>query len=331
MCILSMLGARAFGYSDELKPSPSAYDIWAKHERKDGDECFGDIADLEKLRNFADKVKPDVVLHLAAQPLVLESYDDPIKTLSANVMGTANVMEVCRYIETLKSVIIVTTDKVYKVGDQPKAYDEQDPLGGNDVYSASKAACELVFESYRLSFFQEEDLGRKVGVASVRAGNVVGGGDWADNRLIPDLIRAQKAGEQCLIRHPHATRPWQHVLDPLHGYLMLAEKLACESGFDGAWNFGPDASNVFEVKGVVDQVCTYFEGLDVVYEDSQTKAPVETKFLAINSAKAQEQLGWSSALDFERTIEETCRWYDAKDDEERKTITQQQIGLVWKV
>jgi CDP-glucose 4,6-dehydratase len=320
-CVLSMAGAKFYGFSNDVKPSPSAYDVWAQYYKTPGSEFMGDITDITALRKCMDEVQPEIVFHLAAQSLVLKSYEDPLETVRTNILGTANVLECCRFQKSLKTVIIVTTDKVYKIAERQKAFSEADELGGKDLYSSSKACCELLTESYRHSFFS----GSGVAVCTVRAGNVIGGGDWSENRLIPDLIRAYEAGGECLIRNSGSVRPWQHVLEPLHGYMVLAEKAAAMEKLGGAWNFGPGADSVHDVKDVVERVASILDGLEVRYEGKPENAERETGYLAIDSAKAREQLGWSPRLSFEETIGETCRWYLAETDAERKEITEQQI------
>lgn len=329
MCVLHMLGAKPFGFSKEVHQSPSAYDVWIKHYGGKGAEYFGDIADFEALHDCVKAVKPDIILHLAAQSLVLQSYDDPIETVRTNILGTANVLECCRIIEGIEALIVVTTDKVYKVTDAPKAFNEDDALGGKDLYSSSKACCELVTQSYHDSFFATGKS--RTRIATVRAGNVVGGGDWSDNRLIPDLVRAHQSGRACLIRNPHSTRPWQHVLEPLSGYFLLAEKMVTADSFTGAWNFGPHAESVHNVHEVARQVSLHLDGLHVEYGQEFSEHKKETDYLAIDSAKARDVLGWSSKLSFEDTIAQTCAWYKSTTDEDRKAITEQQISNFFKI
>lgn len=331
MCVLSLLGAKPYGFSDDIKPSPSAYDVWAQNYKEPDSECIGNITNIEDFQNFIDTVKPEIIIHMAAQSLVLQSYEDPLETVRTNILGTTNLLECCRTQEQLQAVIIVTTDKVYKIENKKKAFDETDELGGKDLYSASKACCELLTDSYRHSFFNNNADKSSPNIATARAGNVIGGGDWAENRIIPDLIRAQKSGDVCTIRNPNATRPWQHVLEPLSGYLLLAESLASSNSYNGAWNFGPSADHVHTVKDLTGCVTAFCDSLKIHYEDAQDDSQMETEFLTIKSTKAQKELCWSAQLSFDETIENTCRWYLAETDAERKTITEDQITHFWKL
>ncbi len=327
MSVLSTLGAEPFGFSNEIKKSPSAYDIWAQNYKLPDSELIGDIADFDTLKKFIAGVEPEIIFHLAAQPLVLQSYEDPLETVKTNILGTANLLESCRGLKSLQAVMIITTDKVYKIGDHPKSFTEEDGLGGKDLYSSSKACCELLTESYRHSFFNDNSLA----ICTVRAGNVIGGGDWSDNRLVPDLVRAQKAEETCIIRNSGAVRPWQHVLEPLSGYMLLAEKAAVDKKLAGAWNFGPGPDNIHTVKDLAERVVSFFGDLKINYEDNNKDAKLETDYLAIKSAKAQKHLGWAGRMSFDETVKNTCSWYQAQTDAERKNITEQQIANFWEI
>ena len=326
--VLSLLGAKAYGYSNEVKPSPSVYDLWATQYKKSNAEVIADINDIVTLQDAIITARPDVVIHMAAQPLVLESYNNPLKTIESNILGTANLLECCRGQEQLKSIVIVTTDKVYEVGKQSKSFTEEDKLGGKDIYSASKACCELITSSYKDSFFNNPSAAN---ISTVRAGNVIGGGDWSENRLIPDIVRAYQNNEECMIRNPDATRPWQHVLEPLSGYLNVAQKMFECADYGSAWNFGPDKNNLSTVRNTVEITKLVLEDLTIKYDDTQIPANKETHNLSIDSDKAQKLLGWSARLSLEETIKQTLAWYKAETDEQRTSITQNQISNFWEI
>lgn len=266
---------------------------------------FGDILDTAKLARVFKELRPELVLHLAAQPLVLAGYEEPAHTFMVNVQGTVNVLEAFRRSETAKALIVVTTDKVYENKENEKGYRETDRLGGHDPYSASKAAAELVTESYRRSFFPES-AGKSV--STVRAGNVIGGGDWSVNRIIPDCIRALEDDVSLVIRNPMAVRPWQYVLEPLYGYLMLADRMLDSPTVSGSWNFGPDASHCTTVEEIVSLVSRHY-GLPGIKKEYQVSTAHETQLLLLDSRKAMEQLDWQCLLGVEDMVEETVRWY----------------------
>jgi CDP-glucose 4,6-dehydratase len=304
--MLDRLGARIHGYA--LDPDPghtmfSAADIAPLLSA----DTRADIADLGHLRAAMTAAQPALVLHLAAQPLVRESYSDPLGTFATNVMGTAHVVEAARSVPTIRAVIVITTDKVYANDGAGVPFSEGDALGGDDPYSASKAAAELVTASYRRSFFSAPDTAR---VASARAGNVIGGGDWATDRLVPDCMRAFANGQSVHLRYPHASRPWQHVIEPLSGYLKLAEHLlrpraepvAC------AWNFGPPASDQASVGHVAEEVARLWGDAATVEVDAGTSHLHEAGLLALDSRRAAETLGWSPRWPLERALRETVAW-----------------------
>ena len=263
-----------------------------------------DICDREAVRETAIESDPEVVFHLAAQPLVLESYKSPIETFATNVIGTLHVLDAMRYARSVKVAVVVTTDKVYTNREWIYPYREDDPLGGHDPYSASKAACEICVASYRQSFLAE----RGVTVASARAGNVIGGGDWSSNRLIPDIVRAWQAGESAEIRRPESIRPWQHVLEPLCGYLTLAERLWDTPSLAGAYNFGPQSHDVATVRGVIEIAQRTFGGGQVAFA-SETSGPHEAGLLSLEIAKARAILDFSPKWDLEEAVVRTIRWY----------------------
>ncbi len=287
----------------------------------------GDIRDLETvLRIFAEE-KPDIVFHLAAQPLVLDSYTDPVGTFATNTQGTAHVLEAIRQTPSVRAAVMVTTDKCYENQEWVYGYRESDPMGGHDPYSASKGAAELVIASFRRSFFSTENT---AAIASARAGNVIGGGDWSDFRLVPDIIRAIENGKTLEIRSPAAVRPWQHVAEPLGGYLMLAAKLLeAPARYAGGWNFGPLPHSVFSVGKVVEAFFQYFRdqtGTTASWLDtSNPNQPHEAGLLMLDISKAIQQLGWKPVLNFEETVRLTADWYVRYPHTDVLTLCQEQL------
>lgn len=274
---------------------------------------IGDIRDLALLKRVFVLHRPEVVFHLAAQPLVRNSYEDPLGTYSTNVMGTANVLEAVRHTESVRSVVVVTTDKCYENREWEWAYREVDPLGGYDPYSSSKACVELLVSAFRNSFFNPKEYARHgVAIASVRAGNVIGGGDWAEDRLVPDIIRAFMDERPVLIRNPHAIRPWQHVLEPLRGYLAVAESLCNEGIASGeAWNFGPELSDAKPVEWIVLEMIKLW-GNGVRWEERKGAHPHEAHSLKLDWSKAAARLGWHPELRLEDALAMTVAWHKAK-------------------
>jgi CDP-glucose 4,6-dehydratase len=266
-----------------------------------------DIRDIGAMRAALEQVAPEIVLHLAAQPLVRTSYRDPRLTFETNVMGTLNLLEAIRVQPSVRSVVIATTDKCYENREWLWPYREIDPLGGHDPYSASKACTEILAASWRSSFAAESD--QPITIATARAGNVIGGGDWAQDRLVPDAVRALSSGETLAVRNPRATRPWQHVLDALCGYLLLAERLHTDgSSFAEAWNFGPDSGAERSVSAVLETLARAW-GDAVSAQDEAASGPHEANRLALDSSKARQRLGWRPRLDFEAAIALTAQWY----------------------
>jgi CDP-glucose 4,6-dehydratase len=299
---LRSLGAQVTGYA--LKPSsePNLWDLVGHGARS----IIGDIRDASGVRDIVAAVDPQVVIHMAAQALVRESYRDPLGTYATNVMGTANVLAACRGARNLGCVIVVTSDKVYENLGQGRPFVEDDRLGGHDPYSNSKACAELVTNSFRDSFF-----GNGPPIASVRAGNVIGGGDWSADRLIPDCVRALRAGVPVRLRYPDAIRPWQHVLEPLSGYLALARALVeTPAAAPRAVNFGPDAGSFCAVHGVVDAFSARFAGKPG-WERDGSAHPAEAGALTLSSALAERSLGWRAALSLEESLGWTADWYQA--------------------
>jgi CDP-glucose 4,6-dehydratase len=266
----------------------------------------GDIRDCTAIQKAVDGFQPEILFHLAAQPLVRLSYSEPKLTFDTNVAGSVNVLEAARRCESLKAVVYVTSDKCYRNKEWIWGYREDDALGGHDPYSASKAAAELVFSAYQDSYFSARP---NFGAATVRAGNVIGGGDWAADRLVPDAIRALQADKPIHIRNPHSTRPWQHVLEPLSGYLLTAARLLREpKRFAGPWNFGPDAESIRTVGDLVQMIVETWGGGKVEISP-ETGAPHEARLLHLNCDKANQLLHWRPKWDAKRAVAETVRWY----------------------
>ena len=303
--LLDKLGASVTGYA---LPPPTKHNLFELARVGETMRSIeGDVRDIAQLRAAVREAKPEIVLHLAAQSLVRLSYNDPVGTFSTNVAGTVNLLEACRDEPALRAVVVVTSDKCYEENIVGFPYKETDPLGGHDPYSASKACAEIVTTAYRRSFFGVGNS--QIGVASARAGNVIGGGDWATDRLIPDLISAFSAGRQPLLRNPKATRPWQHVLDPLSGYLILAERLHAEAQrFADAWNFGPTPDSTANVKIVADRVAQLW-GSDASWQVDANAQPREAPMLALDSGKALQHLGWKPQLDLDNALAWTIIWY----------------------
>lgn len=268
------------------------------------DNHFCDIRDAANLSATVREAAPEIVLHLAAQPLVRASYRQPLQTFSTNIMGTAHLLDALRGLDSVKVALLVTTDKVYRNLESPYPYREDDALGGHDPYSASKAACELVVGSYRDSYLAEQG----VAVATARAGNVIGGGDWSDDRLIPDAVRAWESGKPLEIRRPHAIRPWQHVLEPLAGYLLLAEKLWTQHSLAGPYNFGPETNEAATVREVVERARQVY-GMGEVAWGGGSEGPHEAGWLALEIAKARAALGAKPRWTLAESVSRTMNWY----------------------
>ena len=310
---LLALGAEVYGFALEPPTSPALFDQ-LKLAGRLASNCRGDVRDLAALEACMQRVRPEFVFHLAAQPIVRTSYRIPAETFAVNVMGTVNVLEAVRRMELPCAVVCVTTDKVYENDNAGRAFVETDPLGGGDPYSASKGACEIAVASYRRSFFSAPQ--GRVRIASARAGNVIGGGDWADDRLVPDAMRAFLAGRPLVVRNRQSTRPWQHVLEPLAGYLTLGARLAegalsCADGAaDAAFNFGPDVQCVKTVGDLVAELRKAFPQGEV-RDFTDPQVPREAALLQLDSSKARRVLGWTPRWSFVRTIAETADWYKA--------------------
>ncbi len=315
---LKSLGAHVAGIALPPETQPNHWQLLAL----DIEAHTQDIRDAAGLGRLVRDIRPEIVFHLAAQPLVRRSYRDPLGTFETNVLGTAYLLDACRDVPSLKAIAIVTSDKCYENREWLWGYRENDRLGGHDPYSASKAATELVAASYRQSFFNA--AGAPL-LATARAGNVIGGGDWSEDRLVPDIVRAIAAGQSLEIRSPNATRPWQHVLESLYGYLLLGERLLHgEAEFATAWNFGPDAQGNHSVSAVLNKLRDFWPALSWHLADAPQ--PHEATLLQLDSTLARHKLGWQPRWGYERALEETARWY-REYLEQRHIISQQQIGM----
>lgn len=302
---LHELGAKVTGIALPPETKPNHWDLLELPV----DDRRLDIRDFDGMLAAFREAQPEVVFHLAAQPLVRRSYRDPLETWSTNVLGTANVLEACRQVGGVRAIVCVTTDKCYENREWHWGYRETDRLGGHDPYSASKAGAELVAASYRKSFFSVvPSAGQATLLATARAGNVVGGGDWSEDRLIPDLVRAVAAGRSLEIRSPAATRPWQHVLESLSGYLLLGQRLlAGDSGVADSWNFGPNAEGNRTVHEVLELLAGHWPELR--WQLSDAPRPHEAGLLYLDCAKAKNELGWRPSWSLETTLEKTAEWY----------------------
>lgn len=306
---LHRLGAEVTGYALEPATSPSLFEIAAIGGRIDS--VIADVRDLGAVRSCMARAKPEVVIHLAAQALVRASYADPVETYQTNVMGTVNVLESVRSTAGVRAVVVVTSDKCYENREWLWGYRESDPVGGRDPYSSSKGCAELVTNAYRRSFYDDSN---QVGIASARAGNVIGGGDWAVDRLVPDVMIAFAAGRPVTVRNPTALRPWQHVLEPLGGYLRLAETLADRpADFSEAWNFGPSDDDAKPVSWVVGRLAELW-GSGANWTTSSAKEVHEAQYLKLDCSKARARLGWTPCLDLGEALDWVVEWYRAHDD-----------------
>ena len=301
---LFSLGAEVKGYALNPPTSPSLFN----EAKVDSliDSQIGDIRDQDTLHESMTKFSPDILIHMAAQPLVRYSYNEPIETYEVNVIGTAKVLEVARSCPNVKSIVNITTDKCYENDGRSESYKEEDAMGGYDPYSSSKGCAELVTSSYRRSFLQEQ----RMGLASVRAGNVIGGGDWADDRLIPDILRSFEKNEPVVIRNPKATRPWQHVLEPLSGYLILAQKLyEDQKEYAEGWNFGPNEKDVKPVDWILNKMIAKWPNSS--WELDSSSNPHEANFLQLDISKAESKLGWKPIWELSHTLEKIIDWHQA--------------------
>jgi CDP-glucose 4,6-dehydratase len=318
---LDALGAEVFGLSDQVQPAPA---LFAQADLEQiVDHSIADVRNVEAVHSIVERVQPDVVFHLAAQPFVRRSFREPLETYGTNVMGTANVLDVIRRVGGVKAVVAVTSDKCYDNDEQQRPFVETDPMGGHDPYSNSKGAAELVTDAFRRSYFSEPGTAN---IASARAGNVIGGGDWGEDRLIPDIMRAVMAGEPVQIRRPDAVRPWQHVLNPLSGYIVLAQALI-ESGEQAqAWNFGPSIDDAKPVSFLVERLAELWP-TPIEWEIDNGDHPHEAHFLSLDSSKARELLGWRPGWDLDAGVDATVAWFTSLLEQgDMRALTLQQIA-----
>jgi len=301
---LQSIGAEVAGYALEPDTNPSLFEALCLGQ--DMQSKFGDISDYDQLHEAIESFQPDLILHLAAQPLVRKSYREPVRTFLVNAQGTAHVLESARTIKCVKGVLCITTDKVYKNNEWLWPYRENDPLGGKDPYSASKASAEMVIQSYAASYPWTDGQGPAIAIA--RGGNIIGGGDWSEDRLIPDFVRAVVNCSTMTLRYPDATRPWQHVLALIHGYLVILAGLASSNPerFARAWNLGPQDARHYSVRKVLECMCCNWKRPLLEYMDNPLP---EAQSLALDSTLARNQLDWSPAWSTEQVIRETAAWY----------------------
>lgn len=317
---LNALGARVSGFALPPDTEPNLYTILQPELEH---EHLGDIRVGKDVGRFAEAAKPEIVLHLAAQSLVRESYRAPIETYETNVIGTAHLLEALRPLDMVQAVVVVTTDKVYENDEQGRPFIEQDPLGGHDPYSASKACAEILTSSYRRSFFQDDGAAR---IATARSGNVIGGGDWAADRIVVDIVRAVGAKAPVLLRYPEAVRPWLHVLEPLSGYMIMAERLASSELETSALNFAPNPDHMKTVAEVVDAFTQAFNGQPGWRRDGADH-PREATLLTLSADAAHKTLDWRPQLDFADTVDWTASWYAAHlAGEDMREVTRRQIA-----
>jgi CDP-glucose 4,6-dehydratase len=317
---LQSMGAIVKGYALAPPTRPALYEEANVAESMESD--FGDVRDLNMLSTSIISFRPEILIHMAAQPLVRLSYKEPVDTYSTNVMGTVNVLEAARHSSTLRAIVNVTTDKCYENKEWFWGYREDEPMGGHDPYSNSKGCAELVTSAFRSSYFSQSG---GPSLASARAGNVIGGGDWADDRLIPDILRAFEAREPVIIRNPLATRPWQHVLEPLSGYLILAQKLFTnDQKFAGGWNFGPRDQDVKTVESILEYMVSKW-GEDASWQLDKDAQPHEARLLKLDTSKANSLLGWQPKWSLEFALDLIVDWqlhWLAGSDVRAKTLEQ---------
>jgi CDP-glucose 4,6-dehydratase len=318
---LARLGARVTGFSDGVPTDPSLHALARVDELAERHD--GDVRDADRVAAVVARARPEVVLHLAAQPMVRRSFAEPVATYATNVLGTAHVLDAVRRAPgDVRVVIVVTSDKAYANREWPWGYREDEALGGHDPYSSSKAAAELVAAAYRSSYFTGPDAPR---VATARAGNVIGGGDWGEDRLLPDLFRAALAGTPVRVRNPDAVRPWQHVLNPLGGYLRLAERAWEDPAAAQAYNFGPADEDARTVGWIVERVGELWDG-DLRWEVDPGPHPHEAHWLKVDSSLARGALGWRPAWDLDAALRATIAWFAAhRDGEDARAVTHAQI------
>lgn len=309
MCKLLLgLGAEVTGYAQEPPTDPSLFALCGLSEEMNS--VIGDIRDLEKMKKVFDEVRPEIVIHMAAQPIVRDSYKDPVYTYDVNVMGTVNVLECVRLSNSVRSFVNVTTDKVYLNREWAWGYRENEELNGFDPYSNSKSCSELVTSSYKNSFFAD----RSVAISTARAGNVIGGGDFANDRIIPDCVRAIQNGREIVVRNPYSTRPYQHVLEPVAAYLMIAEKQYKDLSYAGNYNVGPNDADCWTTGDLVDLFCEKWNqatGAGITWKNVHDGGPHEANFLKLDCSKIRQVFGWQPRWDVSTAMEKIVEWYRA--------------------
>ena len=329
---LQAMGAKVSGYALAPNTNPNLFDeaqVLGLCEHS----CIGDIRDLASLRQAMNQATPDIVIHMAAQPLVRYSYENPLETYETNVMGTANLLEAVRACSSVRAVVIVTTDKCYENIEQDRGYRENEPMGGYDPYSSSKGCAELVTAAYRQSFFSPADYSKhQVAIASARAGNVIGGGDWSTDRLIPDAITAFEKKIPLIIRNPLAIRPWQHVLEPLSGYLVLAQSLYEQgAAFNGAWNFGPQDGDARTVQEDITLFIAQWKqrmGETASWQQDHQFQPHEAHLLKLDCSKASQYLNWKAKWSLEAAVDAIVQWHQAfQNKEDLQALMHRQIKM----
>ena len=322
---LKKLGVELIGFSKDIPTEPSLFELAKVSENMIS--VMGDIRNLSVIQKVIQEHQPDIIIHMAAQPLVRKSYENPLETFSTNIMGTVNLLESIKITEKTRVIINVTSDKCYKNNGTNEKFSEDSPMGGYDPYSSSKACSELVTASYRDSFFNPKEYAKHgVSLATCRAGNVIGGGDWSKDRLIPDIMRGILNNEIIKIRNPNAIRPWQHVLDPLNGYLILAEKMwSAGNEFSEAWNFGPTEDGEKSVKWITEKITEQWSS-NIKWDIDNDINPHEENSLRLNCMKANSRLSWRSKLKLEQGLDWVLEWYKQyKENNDMKKITEQQI------
>jgi CDP-glucose 4,6-dehydratase len=322
--LLRSFGAEIYGFS--LAPESEQGLFTVATVANDVNHRIGDIRDLEALSTALKEADPDIVIHMAAQAIVRQSYDDPVETYATNVMGTVHLLEAARSLSSIRAIVVVTSDKCYENTVALRGYRESDPMGGYDPYSSSKGCAEIVTAAYRRSFFQAEGSAL---VATARAGNVVGGGDWARDRLVPDIMRSFMAGDVVRIRNPGAIRPWQHVLDPIIGYLTLVQRLVQgKREFAEGWNFGPHEGSEVPVSVLVEALAARW-GTDARWDPDKGDNPHEAAYLKLDCEKARTRLGWRPVIEFDSALQLCSQWYRAfHDGADMRAVTLQQISDV---